>query len=328
MLRARRYSRRYSHDLTGSAPIVFVMTSAQYASFLPAKYRDVVPPVSTTWRWRDLDVHIARSRTSDAPVKMMALHGAGGHSGALWPFASLAASRGADVLFPDMPLYGRTVVPDAGKVTYLDWVEMLCDLVVAEQARDPRPLVLFGASMGGMLAYEVAARTGAVADVVATCLLDPSDPDARSAAARFGVLGRYAPKPLAFTAALLGRVRVPIRWLMDIDNMSADPELSALCASDPLGGGVSVPVGFLSSYMSFRHFPPEHFYGPEVTLVHPGADEWTAPELSVKFLDRIAGPTKSVMLEGCGHFPIEEPGLSQLIETMEDIARKHGWRPS
>ncbi|NKX52715.1 alpha/beta hydrolase, partial [Arthrobacter deserti] len=34
----------------------------------------------------------------------------------------------------------------------------LCDFVAAED--DGRPLVLLGASIGGMLAYEVAATTG------------------------------------------------------------------------------------------------------------------------------------------------------------------------
>ncbi|PRC55032.1 alpha/beta hydrolase, partial [Mycobacterium sp. ITM-2017-0098] len=78
----------------------------------------------------------------------------------LWPAAAVAAGDGVDVLAPDLPLYGDTVEPDPSRVRYDDWVDLLCDLVRAERAADPRPLVLFGASMGGMLAYEVAARTG------------------------------------------------------------------------------------------------------------------------------------------------------------------------
>lgn len=304
------------------------MTSARYARFLPEKYRDFPDPVTTTWEWHDTKVRIARAADDSASTKMLAVHGAGGHSGALWPLASLAATRGAEVLMPDLPLYGRTIVPDTGRVTYDEWVQMLCDLVDHEQERDPRPLVIFGASMGGMLAYEVAARTKKVADVVVTCLLDPSDPDARSSAARFDVLGEHAPRLLAASAAVAGRVRVPVRWIMDIANMSADPGLSATCAKDPLGGGVSLPLRFLHSFMSFRHTRPEEYDGPRVTLVHPAEDRWTPPELSLKFLDRIAAPTDSVMLEGCGHFPIEEPGLTQLIDTMEDIARSHGWTPT
>ncbi|SNS26747.1 alpha/beta hydrolase [Rhodococcoides kyotonense] len=303
------------------------MTADRYAKFLPAEYRVDFAPTSTMWHWRGNDIRIARARNDDAPLRVIAIHGAGGHSGALWPYAALAASRGADVLFPDMPLYGTTVVSEPGDVRYEHWIEMLCDLVVAERQQDSRPLVMFGASMGGMLAYEVAARTGEVADVVVTCLLDPSDPEARSAAARFGFLGRPAPQLLKVGAAIGGRVRVPVRWLMDIDNMSANPELSRLCATDPLGGGVSVPLGFLSSFMSYEHVRPEGYDGPEVTLVHPAEDRWTPPEVSVRFLNRIAGPTSLVMLEGCGHFPIEEPGVSRLVATMEGVARKHGWTP-
>jgi alpha-beta hydrolase superfamily lysophospholipase len=270
-------------------------------------------------------VHVARAGTNEAPLKVLAIHGAGGHSAALWPFAALAAARGAEVLFPDLPLYGLTVTIDPERVRYDDWVDMLCALVASEKQRDSRPLVLFGASMGGMLAYEVAARTGEVADVVATCLLNPSDPDARAAAARFAVLGRPAPALLKIGAAAFGRVRVPVRWLMDVGNMSANRELSALCATDPLGGGVSVPLSFLSSFMSYEHVPPERYQGPKVTLVHPGEDRWTPPAVSIRFLNRIAGPKTLVMLEGCGHFPIEEPGLAQLVGTVEDIARSHGW---
>ncbi|OZF44164.1 alpha/beta hydrolase [Rhodococcus sp. 14-2470-1a] len=302
------------------------MTGDRYARFLPEKYRPNEQPVSTRWQWRDSDVHIVRAGDAHAPLKVLAVHGAGGHSGALWPFAALAATRGAEVLFPDMPLYGRTAVLDPGSVTYEDWIDMMCDLVLAERRRDPRPLVLFGASMGGMLAYEVAARTGEVADVVATCLLDPSDPQARSAAARFGFLGGPSPALLKLGARLSRRTRLPIRWLIDIDNMSADPELSALCASDPLGGGVSVPLGFLNSFFSFEHTQPQTYRGPRVTLVHPAEDRWTPPEISVRFLERIAADTTLVYLDGCGHFPIEEPGLSQLVSTMEDLARTHGWR--
>ncbi|MBY6411025.1 alpha/beta hydrolase [Rhodococcus sp. BP-252] len=303
------------------------MTADRYARFLPSEFRVDHAPTSTMWPWRGESIHVARARNDDAPFRVLAIHGAGGHSGALWPYAALAASRGADVLFPDMPLYGKTVVSTPGEVRYQHWVDMLCDLVVAERQRDSRPIVMFGASMGGMLAYEVASRTGEVADVLATCLLDPSDPDARSAAARFGVLGRPAPMLLEACASVFGRVRVPVRWLMDVGNMSGNSELSRQCATDPLGGGVSVPIGFLSSFMSYEHVRPEAYDGPAVTLVHPAEDRWTPPEVSIRFLERVAGPTSLVMLEGCGHFPIEQPGLSQLVDVVESMARKYGWAP-
>lgn len=116
-----------------------------------------------------------------------------------------------------------------------------------------------------MPAYEAAHRTGAVDAVLATSLLDLSDPAALAAASRI-----------------------------------------------KLGGGVRVPIGFLSSRLNYEHTPPERYRGAPVTLVAPAADTWTPAEMSVIFLRRIVGPTRVELLENCGHYPIEEPGLSRL----------------
>jgi alpha-beta hydrolase superfamily lysophospholipase len=260
-----------------------------------------------------------------ATVRVIVVHGGGGYSGALWPLATAMAGNDVELMAPDLPLYGDTTVPDPAAVRYDDWVDLLCELVRAERSSDPRPLVLFGASMGGMLAYEVAARERSIAAVVATCLLDVSDPRARAAATRFSWMGRPAPTLLRAVDPVLGRIRLPIRWMADMAHMSADPDLSKLCATDPRGGGVAVPIGFLSSWMNFEHTAPESFDAAPVTLVAPGADEWTPPDLSVRFLQRIQGPTKVVTLENCGHFPIEEPGLTRLRDelrtTLSAVAR-------
>ncbi|MBF6324290.1 alpha/beta hydrolase [Nocardia cyriacigeorgica] len=292
----------------------------RYAQFLPPDYlaESMAVPESTWWSWRGHRVHVARGRSSEAPVRVLAVHGAGGHAGLVWPLAALALRAGVEAMAVDLPLYGDTVVPDPRSVRYTDWVELLCEFVCAETESDPRPLVVFGASMGGMLAYEVAARTGAVTQVVATCLLDPSDPAARRAAVRWSFTGGVAPALLRTVRPLVGRVRVPIRWLVDMGNMSLDPELSRLCGSDPKGGGVRVPLGFLADFLDFAHIPPETATTP-LTLVHPAADRWTPPELSVRFLDRIAAPTQLVLLDGCGHFPIEEPGLGQLADALTGV---------
>ena len=292
------------------------MDYRSYAEFLPARYvENLAPPTSTWWPWRGNRVHIARAPAPEADVRRMLIHGGGGYSGALWPVATVAAG-GVDVLAPDLPLYGDTVAAQPSRVRYQDWVALLTDLVRAERAADPRPLILFGASMGGMLAYEVAARTGQVAAVVATCLLDVSDPAARAAATRYPFLGRPAPAVLRALDPALGRLRVPIRWLADMTQMSTDPALSRLCAADPRGGGASVPLGFVSSWMSFRHTASEDFTAAPVTLVAPTADTWTPPELSIRFLQRVSAPTTLVTLENCGHYPIEEPGLDQLRTAM------------
>lgn len=307
-----------------------VMEYAKYATFLPADYRPepLIEPDSTWWSWRGRTVHIARAAVPDAGVRALVIHGAGGYSGALWPLAALAARQGVEVVVPDMPLYGDTIEPEPRSVRYHEWIDLLCDLVHTERESDERPLLLFGASMGGMMAFEVAARTGEIAHVVATCLLDPADPAARRAASRYSLTGPIAPALMRAVDPLLGRMRVPIRWLVDMTNMSLNPALSRLCATDPKGGGVRVPFGFLSSWLNFEHTAPETFDAAPVTLVHPAADNWTPPELSIRFLNRIAGPTKLVLLDNCGHYPVEEPGLSQLVTALRAVRDELAGRPT
>jgi thioesterase domain-containing protein len=94
-------------------------------------------------------------------------------------------------------------------------VDCVVDLVRAVRAEDPRPLVLAGASMGGMLAYAAAARTGMVDALAATCLLDPRLPQVRAAIARHRWLGRHSARLLVPVA---DNLRVPMRLLA---NMSA-----------------------------------------------------------------------------------------------------------
>lgn len=290
-----------------------------YAAFLPPALRDaVVPPAEDTWwPWRGDSIHLARTRHRDAAVRLWVIHGAGGWSGALWPLASLAMTPDVDVTAIDLPLYGRTRTADPADVRYPDWIDLLSELTDVED--DGRPLVVFGASMGGMLAYEVAARTRAVSHVMATCLLDVSDPLGRRAAARNRFLAAAAPSMLALGRRVAPRMRLPIRWVTNMKAMSLDPALSALCARDPLGGGVQSPVGFLASYFEYRHHAPERFDVCPVTLAHPARDEWTAPELSIAFARRIAAPTEIALLDGCGHFPIEEPGVFELARLLRGV---------
>ncbi|MFL0431317.1 alpha/beta fold hydrolase [Kocuria palustris] len=87
------------------------------------------------------------------------------------------------------------------------------------------------------------------------------------------------------------------------------------------GGGAEVPLGFLTSFMTYRHVPPQKMRIP-VTLAHPARDAWTPVEISTRWLSRIAAPAELVMLRECGHFPIEDPGLADLVQAVERVARR------
>jgi alpha-beta hydrolase superfamily lysophospholipase len=68
--------------------------------------------------------------------------------------------------------------------------------------------------------------------------------------------------------------------------------------------------------------PPQEFREIPVTLIHPAQDRWTPPEMSLDFLRHIAAPTRHLPLEGCGHFPVEEPGLSRAVEVLREVLER------
>lgn len=292
---------------------------SSYLRFLPP---DLVPdtdirPESTWWPWRGHDIHVERVPNPDAPMRALLIHGGGGHAGALWPFAAAAAAHGVEVLTPDLPGYGRTRVPSERHVRYGDWVDCVSALITAEKAADPRPLVVVGASMGGMLAYEGAARTGLVDAVVATCLLDTRRPEVRAAVARHPWLGRYGSRLLV---SGLDDIVVPIRWFANMAAISNDPALTALIERDRLGGGARTPLGFVRTYLGWAPaVEPEDFTSCPVWLTHPAADRWTPVSLSRAFFDRIAAPKRLIMLDNAGHYPIEQPGIGQLVRALTEL---------
>ena len=294
-------------------------TSGTYAALLPETRRQAatIEPESTWWQWRGHRVHVLRAPRPEASVRVLVVHGAGAHSAALWPLAALLDERGIDVAAVDLPLYGRTTSPNPAAVRYGDWVELLTEFVAAEH--DDRPLIFLGASIGGLLACEVAARSSGVDAVAATSLLDPSDWRVQMHLTRYGPLGILS-RPLSLLArGRLAKTAIPMRWVANLNRMSRDPRLSQLCARDMRGGGARVPLGFFASYLRYQHTPPEHMR-TALTLVHPSRDGWTPIELSIRFLRRVTAPAKVVMLRECGHFPIEEPGITDLLDALCELA--------
>lgn len=305
----------------------------RYSRWLPAELRTTSQHRTT---WLDLPgvrLHVEVHGDDDPAHRVVLLHGAGGHAGMLRPYAAALARRGCRVSVPDLPGYGRTVVADPGGVRYEHWVTVACDLLRREDAArratpssipapTPRRLTVVGASMGGMLAYDAATRTGVVDTLVATCLLDPGDPRARRAISRIAALGPVSPALLAPVRGPVARLRVPVRWLTRMSAISNVPGLTRAVVTDPLGGGNRMPLGFLRSYLrSAPAVAPERPTGLRIVLAHPELDRWTPVDLSRRFLDRLADGGAHVVLRGAGHLPAEQPGVDELLDVVEAAGR-------
>ncbi|MBE1535839.1 alpha/beta hydrolase [Actinomadura algeriensis] len=288
--------------------------TVDYLEFFPDWVRDAAEPRGETewWSWRGMRIRLERAIAPAAPVKYVVLHGAGGHAEMLWPYVRLLGA--VDAVAPDLPGYGLTRC-NGRPVTYELWVDLAAELVRLERERDDRPVVVLGASMGGMLAYSAVARAGADG-LVATCLLDMRDAEVRAAAARFGWLGRHSGSLLSGFRVLDG-MRVPVRWPARMSAMANRRDLNAAVAGDRFGGGGRVSLRFLRTYMtSVPEVEPDEFTACPVLVVHPGADGWTPVELSRPFFDRLPVERRLVMLDGCGHMPVEDPGLGQMADAL------------
>jgi alpha-beta hydrolase superfamily lysophospholipase len=244
---------------------------------------------------------------------VIVLHGAGAYGRVMAPAAVLAQRYGYETVAPDLPGYGLTRVPRR-RMTYGLWIDCVCDLIDAELARDARPVALFGVSLGGLLAYQAAARSrGKLAGLIATTLADPREPAVRRDFARHPLLGTAGLWLLDKLAPLTDGLPLPMAYMAKMHRISNRPALSALASRDRLGGGSWVPARFLRTLMTTApEREPEAFDDCPVLLAHPGEDRMTDIAVSRRFFDRLAAPKKLVVLDGASHMPTEHPGVDQL----------------
>ena len=131
-----------------------------YRRFLPDVMRLPRDPQEEWWTWQDSKVHLDRLDVDHAPLKVLVLHGGGGNGRLLSAFGALVHGLGYSYVAPDLPGFGLTQPGPSCDLQYRSWVNLATDLIAHEQARDGLPVVTFGGSLGGMLAYNVAAASG------------------------------------------------------------------------------------------------------------------------------------------------------------------------
>lgn len=291
----------------------------KYQSYLPQRLRvdDATAPAEEWWQWRGMNIHIDRQDAGhSSPVKVVLLHGGGGHGRLLAPIGKLLRDQGISSVAPDLPGYGLSD-SHYEQVSYEGWADLCVELVAREYARDKQPVVLFGLSLGGMLAYYVAARSEQVIGVIATTLCDPRYAEVRDAFVRQPWMHRVSLPLLSFLPAVVKRLRLPIKWFSKMDRIANTPALSSVVMKDRRGGGNRTSLNFMLSLMSARPaIEPEDFDRCPLLLAHPAEDQWTPFAASELFFRRIKGPKQLVMLENAGHIPVEEPGISQLEQAV------------
>lgn len=291
-------------------------------SFLPIEFQ-LQPgqePQEEWWQWGEHRIHLDCYRNAAAPLKVILLHGVGTNGRQMSTIlGSQLARRGLEAIAIDMPEYGLTEVGRGKPVRYDDWVRAGSDLVDAERAKDGRPVVLYGLSAGGMETYHVAALNKKVKGIVGMTFLDQRNQQVRDETA-FNLFMSRVGVPLAQLAdkTPFAGMRMPMAAASKMHALVNDKAALKACMADKTSAGKWVTMRFLASYMSYRPaVEPEDFDVCPILLTQPAQDRWTPLHLSEPFLQRIRRvPVKVTMLENAGHYPLEQPGLNQMVDAI------------
>ncbi|WP_330960071.1 alpha/beta hydrolase [Photobacterium sp. 53610] len=293
--------------------------------FLPPELHltDATTPKEEWWAWQGNNIHLDTYRNPQAKIKVILFHGVGtsGRQMSLILGKPLA-ERGYETIAVDMPSYGLTQVGKSNLIRYDDWVQAGSDLIDAELAKDDRPVVLYGLSAGGMLTYHVAAKNKNVNAIVGMTFLDTSNQTVKDTVASNLFMSRIG-TPVTHLAAKtpLAAIRVPMSWASKMSTLVNDKEALRVFMKDKTSAGNSVSLTFLDSYIHYQpEIAAEDFDICPILLTQPANDRWTPLELSKLFLSRIHKvPVKTVLLENAGHYPLEQPSLSQMVDAIDSF---------
>jgi len=294
-------------------------------NFLPPAYR-LQPgqePREEWWNWRQHRIHLDAYRNPSAPLKVMLFHGVGTNGRQMTTILGAPLARlGLETIAIDMPGYGLTEVGKGARVRYDDWVQAGSDLVDAELARDPRPIVLYGLSAGGMETYHVAALNRKVRGIVGMTFLDQRLRQVGDETALNPFMNRVGGPLIKLGARTpLAGLRLPMSLAGKMHALVNDPAALKACLADRTSAGNWVTIRFLASYMSYvPAVEPENFEVCPILLTQPAQDRWTPLHLSELFLGRVGKvPVRTVMLENAGHYPIEQAGLDRMVTAIADF---------
>jgi len=293
------------------------VTTNYIQSILPENlhFKNTQTPVEEVFEWKSSKLHLDRFTNPDASHKIILHHGVGTNGRLLsMIIGAPLAQQGYEVIAIDMPLYGLSE-NNEDQICYEDWVDISCQLIDSEIRRDGKPVVLYGLSAGGMLAYHVACIEPRVTGIIGMCFLDLVNTDVTEMISPFPLL---IEKTSAGFLQLVGdsfikKLKVPMKLLCKMNCLVNDPQALKVLLKDPHSAGASVPLEFLYSFFNYQaKIKPEEFEVCPILLSQPAQDTWTPLAASQAFYDRLACDKSIVMLENAGHYPLEELGLEQM----------------
>ncbi|KAG4433154.1 hypothetical protein IFR05_011367 [Cadophora sp. M221] len=282
-------------------------------------------PVEEFWEYEGHRLHLDRWRNPQAKIRVIMHHGVGTNGRQM----SMVLGRpllgaGFEAVAIDMPNYGMTQKAPGAKISYNDWVTISNAFLTYEQARDPRPIVLYGLSAGGLLTYHVAALNKKVLGIIGMTFIDMRhQPTCDETCLNIFMSRVGVPMASLATRFGLGSLSIPMSLASKMWALCNNPAAMKIFNTDPTSAASWTTMRFLGSYTSYKpEMEPEEFNVCPILLTQPMEDTWTPLWVAKQFLDRVGKvEVKIVELEGAGHYPVEEKGLKMMKEAIVDFLR-------
>lgn len=250
-----------------------------------------------------------RSDSGGAWATVILVHGLAEHSGRWEHVGAHLSNAGLDVEAIDLRGFGGS----AGRRAWIDrWSLFHDDLeerIAAARSRSDGPVVLYGHSMGGLIAlgYVLDGRVRPDLVIASAPGIDVAIPTWKRLLAR--VLGRVAP-------------RMAIGNGLDADGLSRDPTVGDGYRSDPLNVHRST-VGFgQRAFAEQRRVAASLDRLTVPTLVIHGGDDGIVPTSSSASLEGRPGVTRRVY-PGIRHELHNEPEAATILDDVVGWVRDH-----
>ncbi|MDU5082868.1 alpha/beta hydrolase [uncultured Tissierella sp.] len=266
-----------------------------------------------------MEIHIDEY-DNNSEITVIIFHGVGGNGRLLSFFAIPLVRAGYNVICPDLPGYGFSKY--SKQVTYSDWINVGSKIIEIELSKSKKVFII-GLSAGGMLAYNVACKHQNISGLIVTNILDNREEKVRIYSAKNKFHAKYGIRFLNLLPSFLRTLKIPIRMVTNMNALVNDKEILNVLLKDKYGAGSSISINFLLSLMNSKPLiEPDNFKNVPVLMVHPGNDLWTPLEISEMFFNKITSNKRKVILDNAGHFPIEEPGLTQMENAIYNFIKE------
>ena len=286
-----------------------------FQPYFPEEWRinDHNYPDEYYWEWGKYHVHIDcfKPKKKSKKIKLILLHGGGGNGRLLSPIGVCFSSMGFECIAPDLPGFGLTKSDEPN--SYYTWIDLVNDLISYESKNADSQIVLCGISLGGMLAYQVAALNDNVSGLIVTSLADTREKSVQLGLSKNKFFGSFSPFLIDKFSSVTDNIKIPIKLTTKMWAMANNAKFVKELKKDKVGSGSWVYLKFFRTLFEANpNLEPEHFNKCPLLFLQPEKDHIIPWSMSKRFYEKLDCQKNVIILENCGHIPMEKPGLDQM----------------